>query len=136
MIPHQSKLQWLIKGGYDTSCKMVLLRISVMAVAYSSPQQTITSANFHFSGSQLVLHSCYLDSPRDLFFCFVLHVKYFVNINNGGYSRHSPTVFYLHVYFTGKFSFHNNMHRPPHGLWFWELFFNIWFIFPMDKINQ
>ena len=34
-------------------------------------------------------------------FCFLLHVKYFVNINNGGYSRRI-------------FSFHNNMHRPPH----------------------
>ena len=24
-------------------------------------------------------------------FCSVLHVKYFVNINNGRYSRHQPT---------------------------------------------
>ena len=36
MIPHQPKVQRLIKRGYGISCKMVLLRISVISVAYSS----------------------------------------------------------------------------------------------------
>ena len=38
MIPHHesaTKMQRLIKRGYGTSCEMVLLRISVISVAYS-----------------------------------------------------------------------------------------------------
>ena len=34
-IPHQPKVQRLIKRDYDTSCEMVLLRISAISVAYS-----------------------------------------------------------------------------------------------------
>ena len=36
MIPHQAKVQRLIKRGYGTSWKMVLLRISLISVASSS----------------------------------------------------------------------------------------------------
>ena len=35
MIPHQPKVQRLIKRGYGTLCKMVLLIMSVISVAYS-----------------------------------------------------------------------------------------------------
>ena len=36
LIPYQPKEQWLIKRSYSTSCKMVLLRIFVISVAYLS----------------------------------------------------------------------------------------------------
>ena len=39
----------LIKS-YGTSGEMILLRISVISVAYSSLQQTIISVNFQFLG--------------------------------------------------------------------------------------
>ena len=36
IIPHQTKVQRLIKRGHGTSCEMVLLRLSVISVAYSA----------------------------------------------------------------------------------------------------
>ena len=35
-IPDQPKVRRLIKGGCGASCEMVLLKISVISVAYSS----------------------------------------------------------------------------------------------------
>ena len=51
MIPHQPKVkQRLAMRGCGTFCKVVLLKIFVISVAYSSLKQTTISVNFHFSG--------------------------------------------------------------------------------------
>ena len=36
MISHQPKVQRLFKRGYGTSCEMLLLRLTIVSVAYSS----------------------------------------------------------------------------------------------------
>ena len=51
-------------------------------------------------------------ASRSVFY-FVLHVRYFMNVNYGGYLRQQPTLFDLNVFCTGQFSFHNNMYRSP-----------------------